>query len=83
MSTSAYSSRGVIYVPRANPMLLIQVLCFLYEAYASYTILMYMSSYEYEICRPFSVPDNIILRPSKSPTMTWRLLFCFAIVVAK
>ena len=49
----------------------------------SYTIPMYMSNYEYQICRPFSVPNNIILRPSKLPTMTWRFPFCFAIVVAK
>ena len=61
----------------------VQILCFSSEAYASYAILMYMSSYEYEICRPFIVPDNIILWPSKSPTMTWRLPFCFSIVVAK
>ena len=51
------------YASYPSLMLLIlgQVLCFLSKAYASYTILMYMSSYEYEICRPFSVPDNIIL----------------------
>ena len=41
----------------------VQFLCFSSEAYASYNILMYMSSYEYEICRPFSVHDILYYDP--------------------
>ena len=53
--------KSYAYYPSLMLLILGQVLCFSSEDYASYTILMYMSSYEYEICRTFSVPDNIIL----------------------